>query len=159
MRLFNRSLRLLPLLLAAALTLPLLSLSGCSTLASVLTPAAQPFLQVAVDAAVATAVGSNAATQKANAVKIKTIATEVLTLDTGTMVALSAVEAAVNAKIATLNLPPADLAAANLLTATLAAVIQTKLSTSAAGAVTATTQVAVADIANDVISACSAYGA
>lgn len=138
--------------------LPLLSLSGCATLASALTPAAQPFLQVAVDAAVATAVGSDASTQKAKALKIKTIATEVLTIDTGTQVALSAVEAAVNAKIATLNLPPADQLAAQLLTSALAAIIQTKLNTSTAGAVTQTTQVAVADIANDVISACSAYG-
>lgn len=155
--LFSR-LSLLPLLLTALLVLPLLSLSGCANLASVLTPASQPFLQVAVDAAVAGAVGSDASTQKAKALKIKTIATEVLTIDTGTQVALSAVEAAVNAKIATLNLPPADLVAAQLLTATLAAVIQTKLNTSTAGAVTQTTQVAIADIANDVISACSAYG-
>lgn len=145
------------LLLLPLLCLPLLD--GCATLAKVITPAAQPFLQVSVDVAVATAVGSNAATQKSRAAQIKTIATEVLTLDTGTEVALSAVEAAVNAKIAALNLPPADLAAAQLLTATLAAVIQTKLNTSTAGAVTQTTQVAISDICNDVISATSAYGA
>jgi len=141
-----------------ALSLALVGLSGCATLGKIVTPTVQPFLQVAVDVAVATAVGANPATQKTNAARIKTIATEVLTLDTGTQVALSAVEAAVNAKIASLNLPPADLAAAQLLTATLEAIIQTKLQGSAAGTVTQTTQVAIADVVNDVISATSAYG-
>jgi hypothetical protein len=146
------------LLLLPLLCLPLFSLSGCATLAKIVTPAAQPFLQVAVDVAVATAVGNDASVQKVRAARIKAIAVEVLTLDTGTQVALSAIEAAVNAKIATLNLPPIDLAAAQLLTSTLTAVIQAKLDATPAGAVTATTQVAISDICNDVISAVSAYG-
>jgi hypothetical protein len=141
------------------LPLLLLNLSGCATLAKLITPAAQPFLQVSVDVAVATAVGNNAATQKARAVQIKAIAADVLTLDTGTQVALSAIQAVVNAKVVALHLPPADLAAAQLLTATLSAVIQTKLNGTAAGQVTAATQVAISDVCNDVISATSAYGA
>jgi len=142
----------------AGVLVALAMLSGCTTLGKVITPAAQPFLQVAVDVAVSQAVGTNPATQKANALKIKNIATQVLAVDTSTQTALSAVEQVVNAKIALLNLPPADLAAAQLLTATLEAVIQTQLQTTTAGAVTATTQVAVADIAQDVITAASAFG-
>lgn len=133
------------------------ALAGCATLAKVMTPAAQPFLQVSVDVAVATAVGNNPATQKAKAAQIKAIAIAALAVDTGTQVALSAIEGVVNTQIASLNLPPADLAAAQLLTATLAAIVQVKLSSSAAGQVTAATQVAVSDICNDVVSATSAY--
>lgn len=137
----------------------IVALAGCAELSKLTTPAAQPFVQVAVDAAVGLAVGNDAATQKVRATQIKSIATQVLQADSGTSATLAALEGVVNAKLATLKLPAADMAAAQLLTATLAAVIQSQLSSStAASSVTAQTQVAVSQIMNDVINATSVYG-
>lgn len=130
-----------------------LLVSGCATLEKIVTPAAAPFVQAAVDAAVATAV-----TKGVSAAKIKTIASEILAADTGTQVALSAIESIINQKLVALNLPPADLAAAEILTATLTGIIQLQLTGTAATAITAQTQIAVADIMNDLIVATSAYG-
>jgi hypothetical protein len=139
--------------LTAALFASLIAFTGCATLGKIVTPVAAPFIQAAVDAAVATAVQKGVA-----AAKIKTIASEVLAADTGTQVALSAVESIINQKLVALDLPPADLAAAEILTATLTGVIQLQLTGTAATAITAQTQVAVADIMNDLIVATSAYG-
>jgi hypothetical protein len=136
----------------AALLLTLCA--GCAQLASIVTPSSAPFIQVAVDVAVATAVQKGVPPAK-----IKSIAQAVLALDSGsTVVNLAAVQALLDAKLATMNLPPADLAAAQVLTAALDAIIQTKLSAPSAGTVTAATEVAVAQVLNDVISATSAYG-
>jgi hypothetical protein len=134
-------------------------LSGCSFISKLTTPAAAPFVQVAVDAAVAVAVGTNQAVAKVKASQIKAIATQALAADTGTTATLSAIESVVNAQILKLNLPAGDVAAAQLLTATLTAVIQSELSSPKASAVTAQTQVAIAQVLNDVILATSAYGA
>jgi hypothetical protein len=127
--------------------------AGCATVEKIVTPAAQPFIQAAVDVAVATAVQKGVP-----ALEIKSIAAQVLAVDTGTQVALTAVETIINAKLVSLNLAPADLAAAEILTATLEGVLQLQLSGTAATAVTAQTQVAVADLMNDIIVATSAYG-
>lgn len=131
----------------------LCSLNGCATLASIVTPAAAPFVQAAVDVAVATAVQKGVP-----AAQIKSIAAQVLAADTGTQVALIAVEEIINGKLVALNLPAADLAAGEILTATLTGVIQLELSGTAASAVTSQTQVAVSQLMNDVIIATSAYG-
>jgi len=131
----------------------MLGISGCATLAKVFNPTAQPFVQAAVDVAVATAVQKGIP-----AAKIKSLAQQVLAADIGTTVALTAIEKIINQKIIALNLPLADLAAAEILTSTLTGVIQLELSGTAASAVTAQTQVAVADICNDLIVATAAYG-
>jgi hypothetical protein len=130
-----------------------LVLTGCATLAKVFNPTAQPFVQAAVDVAVATAVQKGIA-----AAKIKSLAQQVLAADTGTQVALSTIETIINAKLVALNLPPADLAAGEILTSTLTGLLQMELTGTAASAVTAQTQVYVADICNDLITATSVYG-
>lgn len=139
------------LLLPALLCLPILT--SCASLAKVIEPASRPFIQAAVDVAVATAVQ-----QGASAAKIKSVAQQLLVADSGTQVALVAIETAVNAQIGQLHLPPADYAAVTLLTATLTGVIQLELQGTAAGAVTAETQVAVKQVLSDVILATAAYG-
>jgi hypothetical protein len=146
-------------LFAASAAACLVALSGCAVLSKLTTPAAAPFVQVAVDAAVAGAVGTNPAIAKTKAVKIKAIAQQALAADSGTTATLAAVEGVVNAQILKLNLPPADVAAAQLLTATLTVVIQNQLSSPSASGVTASTQVAIAQVLQDVILATSAYGA
>jgi hypothetical protein len=130
------------------------SLCGCSFLGNLVTPTVVPWLQIAVDVAVAQVVQNN----KAKAIQVKAIAQQVLAADSGTNVALAEIETLVNAKIAALKLPPADLAAAQLLAATLEAVVQAKLTSATGAGVTAATQVAVATLCNDVILATSAYG-
>lgn len=137
-----------------------LTLAACSTLSNLTTPAANPLVQVAVDVAVAQVVGTGAAAH-AKAVKISSIASQALALDTGSSVAITAIEASVTAQIAKLNLPPADALAANVLVQTVEALITQKLSsgstTTSAGTVTSTTNVAIALVLNDVIQACAIY--
>jgi hypothetical protein len=140
--------------LAASLVLSLcfvilICLPGCV----LFTPSGAPFLQATVDAAVATAVQKGVP-----AAKIKSLAQQVLAADTGTQVALSAIETVINSKLAALNLPPADLAAAEILTSTLEGIIQVALSGTAASQVTAATQTDVATICNDLIAATALYG-
>jgi hypothetical protein len=127
--------------------------AGCATIEKIVTPAAQPFIQAAVDAAVASAVQKGVP-----ALEIKSIAAQVLAVDTGSSVALSEVESIINGKLVGLNLSPADLAAAEILTATMEAVIETQLTGATAISVSAQTQVAVAELMNDIIMATSAYG-
>jgi hypothetical protein len=144
-----KSLLILPLL-AVALTLT----SGCAGLASLLSPAAAPLEQAAVGAAVFTAETANhadAATQAARAKTINQIAKEVLSIDTGTNMALTDIEVIVNSKIAQLNLPAADLLVAQLLTASLGQAIQAQLAVTTKGAVSPQTQVAVAAVCNWII--------
>jgi hypothetical protein len=65
----------------------------------------------------------------------------------------------VNQKIAALHLPPGDVAAAQVLLGTLAYAVQQEIQNlSTHGNVTNTTQAAVAEILNDVITATAAYG-
>jgi hypothetical protein len=138
---------------AIVMTLVCLTMMACSTLSKLTTPAAQPFVQAAVDVAVATAIQKGIP-----AAQIKSIAQQVLAADSGTTVALGAVQALVLQKIAALKLPPADAVAAQLLVATLNGIIQVQLSGATAQKITAETQVAIADLFNDVIVATSAYG-
>jgi hypothetical protein len=138
-------------LLAMTVVIGVLALAqfGCA----LFTPSGAPFLQASVDAAVAAAVQKGVP-----AAKIKSIAQQVLAADTGTQVALGAIETLVNAKIAALNLPPADQAAALILTSTLEGFVQIALSGTTASKVTAQTQVDIADICNDLITATALYG-
>ncbi len=109
------------------------------------------YVQAAVDVAVATAVQKGIP-----ASQIKKIAQLALAADSGTTATVAAIEQTVSLAISKLNLPPGDLAAANILTAALGAIIQTQLANNTQ---TATAQVAIATVLNDVIIATSAYGA
>lgn len=143
MRSFKSLLILPSLLLLAA------SLSGCGSLSALIAPSAQPLEQAAVGAAVFTAETANhadAATVKSRAATINKIAKDVLSLDTGTSMALADVEVIVNSKVAQLNLPPADVLVAQLLTATLGQALQAQLAITTKGTVSPQTQVAIATV-------------
>jgi hypothetical protein len=130
------------------------ALTACAGLSNLLAPSALPLEQAAVGAAVYTAEtanGASAADQVARAAKINAIAKQVLAIDTGTNSALADIELIVNAKVAQLNLPPADLLVAQLLTASLGQAIQSQLAITTKGAVSPQTQVAIAQVLNWVI--------
>lgn len=133
-------------------------LSGCTFLSKLSTPTAQPYIQAAVTVAVAATIGTNPATQHARAAQIKAIAQEVLLVATGSEVPLTQLQTIVMQKIASLNLPPGDVAAAQILLAALDAAIQLEIANLSNGAVTPSTQAAVTAILNDVITATAAYG-
>ena len=90
-------------------------------------------------------------TQHARAVKINTIAKQVLAIDQNTSMALVDVEAIVDAKIATLNLPAPDLIVANMLTAALGQALSAQLALTTKGAISPQTQIAIADVCNWII--------
>ena len=138
-------------LIAGAL---LAMLAGCVPLSELTAPASMPLEQAAVAAAVMTTITANHALpdeQKTRAAKIVTIAREVLTLDTGASMALADVEVIVNSKVAQLNLPPADALLADMLVAALGAQMQRQLALTTSGAVSPTTQVAIAAVCRWVI--------
>jgi len=132
-----------------------IALSACQSLGQLVTPNAQLVTQAAVYVAVGAAVGTDPLAAKSKALKIKMIATELFALDSGQSVALSALETAVSAKIASLNLPPPDLLAAELLVSTLATLVTNQTQ---AGAAASSAQVAIAQVLQDVIMATGAYG-
>jgi hypothetical protein len=130
------------------------SLSACAGLSDLLAPSAQPLEQAAVAAAVMSTITANhadAATQKARAAKIASIANQVLALDTGTNMALVDIEIIVNSKIAALNLPPVDMLLADMLTASLGQALQAQLAITTKGAVSPQTQIAIAAVCKWVI--------
>lgn len=138
---------------AIATTAPLLLvgflLGGCATVSKVDTaitsPQAQPILTAAADVAVATA------KQKGiSAAEIQSIATQALAADQGASATLAAVAAAVNTELGKLNLPAADVAAAQVLEVALGAAIQAQIGNNAT---VAQTQAAVADVLNAIIAA------
>ncbi len=143
---------LLAAVLIAALMGTVSSLSACATLAKIVTPGAAPFVQAAADVAVAEAVNKGIPAKQ-----IKTVAQEVLAIDQGDAVTLTSIQAYVNAKIVGLKLPPGDVVAAQILLAALSSAVQQEIA-SAQGKITPTTQAAIADVLNDVIVACAAYG-
>lgn len=102
-------------------------LTGCATVQGFFaSPASAPIITVAVDVAVA------AAEQKGvTAVQINTIAKLALTADSSTGATLATVAAEVNVQIGKLNLPPLDLAAANILEVALTQAIQAKVGNNA----------------------------
>lgn len=106
-------------LIVAALTL----LSACASLTSFFSsPTGQAVAIASVDIAVATAEQKGV-----KATDINRIAKLALAADSGVSGTLGALSALVNAQIAQLNLPPADLAAAQILEIALSAAIQSKL--------------------------------
>jgi len=146
--------------ITALASLLLFGCSGCSFISKLATPGAQPYVQAAVDIAVAQAVGTDPTVWKEKAGQIKTIATEVLAVDQGSVVPLTQLEAFVNTKIQALKLPPGDVAAAQVLMAALSTAVQLEIQNlNTKGNVTDQTQAAVAQILNDVITATAAYGA
>lgn len=98
------------------------SLTGCATIAKLSTPSAQPYVVAAVDVAVATAEAKGVPAARINAV-CKTA----LAADSGTAATLATVATVVNAEVAKLNLPPADLAAALILEDALSVAIQAQV--------------------------------
>ncbi len=140
----------------------IVGVAGCSYLSAVLAPAAQPFVLAAVDVAVAQAVtkeaAGNAAQEKIVAAKIKSVASQVLAADNSVTTTVATLEIDLNAKIVALKLPPPELAAGLTLAASIEAALTTYISTTPKGQVVATTQLAIADICNAVITAAGAYG-
>lgn len=130
--------------LAVVLALPLLH--GCATVSGWFnSPQAQPVIIAAVDVAVATAEQKGV-----SAVQINDIAKQALVANQSTSATLATVAAVVNQQLAKLNLPSADLAAAQILEVALAAEIQTRIGTNAD---LAAARAAVADVLNAVIEA------
>lgn len=113
---------------AAALVLCMgFGLGGCATVEGLFaSPAAAPVIESVVLIAVGTAESKGITAAEIN--KVCKIA---LAADSGTGATLATVAAAVNAELAILNLPAADLAAANILEAALSAAIQAKIGSNA----------------------------
>lgn len=133
--------------------------SGCTALGKLqtaITPASAIVVQAAVDVAVSQAIGNDPLTQKVKALAIKTIATQIAAEAGNPTVTLAALESTLNAQVAKLAVNPGELAAFMLLTQSLQALVNQKITTS--GTVTQSTQVAVVGLANAVIQATSFYG-
>lgn len=114
----------------------------------------------AVAAAVATTITDGNPTKAQAAVrasKIAQIAREVLALDQGANMALVDVQVIVNSKIAQLDLPPADIFLAQMLTASLGQIIQQQLALTSKGAVSPDTQIAIATVCQWIINDASVY--
>ena len=137
----------------AVIVAAIVVMSGCTTLGKVFTPPYTPIVQAAVDVAVATAVQKGV-----SAIGIKQVALQLQAINNNSTTALATVEAALNVKIASLHLPPADEAGVAILTQTLEQLLNQKIAASG-GAINGTTQVDIAEILTDVINATSFYGA
>lgn len=121
-------------------------LGGCATISGWLgTPTGQAVAAAAVDVAVATAEQKGVPATQINA-----IAKQALAADQGTSTTLAAVAAVVNSQLAKLNLPPGDLAAANILEVALEAEIQSKIGINPS---VATAQATIAGVLQEVITA------
>jgi hypothetical protein len=121
------------------------SLTGCATMQKVFSPNATPYVTAAVDVAVATAESKGVP-----AAKINSIAKQALAADTGAGASLAAVMALVNAEVAKLNLPAADLAAVQILEVALTSAVQQQIGQNPNVAVA---QADVAQLLNAVIAA------
>ena len=130
---------------------------GCTALGKLqnaVTPASGMLVQAAVDVAVATAIGNNPLTQKAKALAIKAIAAKVAADASNPAVALTALEATLNASVAKLAPNPGDLAAFMILTQTLQGLLNQKIGST----VNQSTSVAIVGLAKAVLQATSFYG-
>jgi hypothetical protein len=121
------------------------SLVGCKLFSSLSTPAGQVYVTDAAEAAVLIAEGQGVPGSKINA-----LAKQVLAADAGVSGTLASISSLVNAQLGKLNLPPQDVAAAQILEAALNTVIAAKIGNKPS---LATAQAAVADVANAVIAA------
>jgi len=128
--------------------LSMLTLGGCAAInAYTQSPAAVPLEQAAVAVAVASVVKGDAV----KAARIVSIAKAVLAADTGVSVALPDVEKLINNKVLALNLPAADQILAGILTAAVTEAIQAQISIATQGAISSSTQLAVATVCKWVI--------
>lgn len=143
-------------LLLIPLVLILTSCAALGSISSTLTPTNSALVQAGVDLAVGTAVGNNPLTEKAKAAAIKAIAIQVAADAANPAVTLAALESSLNTRIAALAPNPADLAAFMVLTQTLQAFLNTKIT--GTGPLTPQTSVAIVGVANAVIQATSFYG-
>jgi uncharacterized protein YceK len=133
-------------------------LSGCATIAKLATPAAAPFVNAGITFAVFKEVGTNPATQVARAQKIQSIAEKILAADNGVTSTVAMVQTDIIVQIAKLNLPPADTIAAQELAMAIGMALNAYVTNATTeGAVAATTQVIIADVANTVIAATKNY--
>jgi hypothetical protein len=121
--------------LLAVLLIPVL-ISGCF----LTKPNAQPYVQAAVLIAVGTAEAKGI-----SAVEINAIAKAALAADTGASATLATITNLINSQIGKLGLPPADMSAAEILEAALAAAIEAKIN---GNTTVAQTQAAIADVLN-----------
>lgn len=139
--------KLVPLLILVSVGLITAgSLTACKTPpTSTQVANAQPYIVAAADIAVATAEQHGVSGAQINA-----IAKVALAADSGTAATLATVVQVVNQQLAKLNLPPADLAAAQILEAALEAAVQAKIG---ANASVAAYQAAAGDVLQAVIAA------
>lgn len=115
-------------------------LHGCATLTK---PEAQPYVKAAVDVAVATAESKGV-----TAAQINSIAKQALAADDGSAASLAAVNSLINAQLAKLNIPPADIQALQIIEAALSVAVQQQIG---ANPNLATAQAAVAEFLNEAI--------
>jgi hypothetical protein len=153
------------MMMVAALAVLSIGMSGCSSgaLGKVFTPNTVLISQIGFDVAVGAVCGSDTAVGKAKAASLKLVATQLLAVDTGSTAPLAALEASLQAKMATLKLPPTDQMAATVLlqviNQTIANLVQKPASsTSTTPTTTMTATVAIATVLQEVINATAAYG-
>jgi hypothetical protein len=141
--------------------------SGCASgkLGKILTPTTVLISQIGFDVAVGAVCGADTVAGKAKAATIKTVATELLAVDSGSTAPLVTLEASLQAKIATLNLPPTDSIAVAALLQVVNQVVANLVTTSSSGTSTSTTPsapmtatVAIATVLQQIINATAAYG-
>lgn len=146
------------LLLFSCLTLLILAFSGCATIGKLNTdPVAQAALGAVVDVAVGEAVQKGV--QPAAMVAI---ATQLEAFDTGAAVTVPALTAEIQALVVKANLNPGQIAAVQILEATLDALITQQLaaaSSAPAGAISSSTITTINIVLTDVITAAQLYSA
>lgn len=124
-------------------------LPGCATVAKInaalTSPAAQPYIEAAMDVAVATAESKGV-----TAAQINSIATAALAADKSTAATLATVSGVVNSGLAKLNLPAGDMAAVAILEIAIDAAIDQKVG---ANPTVAQTQAAAATVLQALIAA------
>jgi hypothetical protein len=141
-------------LASVAALVAVFAMTGCAGLATLVSPSAMPLEQAAVGAAVFTTISNGKAsveTQTARAARINAVAKQVLAIDQKSSMALVDVETIINAKLQSLNLPPADLLLGQMLVATLGQALQAQVAVTSKGALSPQTQIAIADVCNWVI--------
>lgn len=134
-----------------------LALVGCATLGKVFTPANAPLVAASVDVAVAIAVGNDRAAAPVRAGVIRRAALDLLAVDTGNVASVLDVEKLVNAEVVKLNLPPAETAVVQLLTASFTSAINAQIQAQIDAKLTPDTTVIVADILKQVVTATNGY--
>ncbi len=130
----------------ALVILVAVSMTGCAAISNWFgSPSSAPYIQAAVDIAIATAEAKGI-----SATQINTIAKAALAADSGTTTTLAAVAGLVDSQISKLHLPPGDQAAADILVTAISAAISAKVGTNTS---VANAQAAAAVVLNDVIAA------